>query len=239
MCDLITLPRKTVLDARQLIEQQTGIPGGHVMISATHTHTGPALARDSVRDDLDKGSSDPARNYTLELPGADRAGRGGGEWQAGRGEGLLRPGIRGPAVLLPAVLDEGRDRRLESGQAESEYHTAGQSHRPGSRRGVLRDPRQEARADVREFRPARGHHRRHANLGGLSRRAGPATGGLQGTGHDDDLRQRRLRQSQPRQRQLGRSANEPGGGEPTGHDPGGRRSSRPTWTSSPWHRAPL
>ncbi len=69
VCDLITLPRTTVLDARQLIEQQTGIPGGHVMISATHTHTGPALTRDSVRDDLDKGSSDPARHYTLELPG--------------------------------------------------------------------------------------------------------------------------------------------------------------------------
>ena len=69
VCDLITLPRKVVLDARQLIEQQTGIPAGHVMLSATHTHTGPALARDSVRDDLDKGSSDPARNYTSELPG--------------------------------------------------------------------------------------------------------------------------------------------------------------------------
>ena len=69
VCDLITLPRKTVLEARQLIEQQTGIPAGHVVLSATHTHTGPALARDSVRDDLDKGSSDPAKNYTLELPG--------------------------------------------------------------------------------------------------------------------------------------------------------------------------
>ncbi len=69
VCDLITLPRKVVLDARQLIEQQTDIPGGHVMLSATHTHTGPSLARDSVRDDLDKGSSDPARNYTSGLPG--------------------------------------------------------------------------------------------------------------------------------------------------------------------------
>ncbi len=68
VCDLISLPRGTVSEARRLIEQQTGIPGGHVMISATHTHTGPALARDSVRDDLDKGSSDPARDYTSELP---------------------------------------------------------------------------------------------------------------------------------------------------------------------------
>ena len=68
VCDLITLPRDVVLEARQLIEQQTGIPGGHVMMSATHTHTGPALTRDSVRDNLDKGSSNPARNYTSELP---------------------------------------------------------------------------------------------------------------------------------------------------------------------------
>ena len=68
VCDLITLPRKTVLEARQLIEQQTGIPGRHIMISATHTHTGPALARDSVRDNQDGGSSDPSQKYTLELP---------------------------------------------------------------------------------------------------------------------------------------------------------------------------
>lgn len=68
VCDLITLPRNTVLDARQLIEQQTGIPGGHVMISATHTHTGPALSRDSVRDNQDGGSSDPSQKYTRELP---------------------------------------------------------------------------------------------------------------------------------------------------------------------------
>jgi neutral ceramidase len=68
VCDLISLPRYTVLDARKLIEQQTGIPGGHVMVSATHTHTGPSLARESVRDNQDGGSSDPGRKYTLELP---------------------------------------------------------------------------------------------------------------------------------------------------------------------------
>ncbi len=68
VCDLISQPRDTVLDARQLIEQQTGIPGGQVMISATHTHTGPSLSRGSVRDKQDGGASDPARKYTLELP---------------------------------------------------------------------------------------------------------------------------------------------------------------------------
>src|SRR5262249_2770910 len=43
VCDLISLPPHTVREARRLIEQQTGIPGSHVMLSATHTHTGPAL----------------------------------------------------------------------------------------------------------------------------------------------------------------------------------------------------
>ena len=69
VCDLITLPRMTVLETRQLIEQQTGIPAGHVMLSATHTHTGPSLSRDSARDNQDGGAGDPARKYTLELPG--------------------------------------------------------------------------------------------------------------------------------------------------------------------------
>jgi len=69
VCDLITLPRATVLEARTLIEAQTGIPAGHVMLSATHTHTGPSLSRDSARDNQDGGAGDPARKYTLELPG--------------------------------------------------------------------------------------------------------------------------------------------------------------------------
>src|SRR5438445_4089950 len=35
VCDLISLPRRTVLEARRLIEKETGIPGNHIMISAT------------------------------------------------------------------------------------------------------------------------------------------------------------------------------------------------------------
>jgi hypothetical protein len=68
VCDLISLPRRTVVDARKLIEKQTGIPGDHVMISATHTHTGPVLTRESARDRLDGGDSDLGRRYTEALP---------------------------------------------------------------------------------------------------------------------------------------------------------------------------
>lgn len=41
--DLISTRRSFVEEARRLIEAQTGIPGAHVMISATHAHTGPIL----------------------------------------------------------------------------------------------------------------------------------------------------------------------------------------------------
>jgi hypothetical protein len=68
VCDLISMPRRTVVEARKLIEQQTGIPGAHVMISATHTHTGPALVRGSARDNLDGAGSDLGRRYSEELP---------------------------------------------------------------------------------------------------------------------------------------------------------------------------
>ena len=48
MCDLISLPRHVVTEARRQIEAATKIPGAHVMLSATHTHTGPVLARESA-----------------------------------------------------------------------------------------------------------------------------------------------------------------------------------------------
>lgn len=68
VCDLLTLPRPTIVAARQLIEQQTGIPGAHVLISATHQHTGPTIARESARDQLDGGASDAGLRYTASLP---------------------------------------------------------------------------------------------------------------------------------------------------------------------------
>ncbi|HID09687.1 MAG TPA: hypothetical protein EYP17_00095 [Candidatus Latescibacteria bacterium] len=42
-CDLIGVPEDVVRKAREGIESRTGMPGGRVMISATHTHTGPAV----------------------------------------------------------------------------------------------------------------------------------------------------------------------------------------------------
>jgi neutral ceramidase len=68
VCDLISLPAEVVEESRKLIADQSGIPGEQVMISATHTHTGPALTRGSSRDDMDGSGSPPARKYTAALP---------------------------------------------------------------------------------------------------------------------------------------------------------------------------
>jgi len=42
-CDLIGVPEEVVRRAREEIEALTGVPGGKVMIAATHTHTGPVV----------------------------------------------------------------------------------------------------------------------------------------------------------------------------------------------------
>jgi len=44
-CDLLSLRRETVATARREIERMTGIPGQHVALFATHTHTGPFPSR--------------------------------------------------------------------------------------------------------------------------------------------------------------------------------------------------
>lgn len=66
--DLIGLTRWITDQARAQIEQATGIPGDHVMISATHAHTGPELSHRGQRS-AELGSERPiAVAYTEGLP---------------------------------------------------------------------------------------------------------------------------------------------------------------------------
>ncbi len=44
-CDLIQLHLEDVNRARRLAQEQTGIPGRHILIAATHTHFGPDVTR--------------------------------------------------------------------------------------------------------------------------------------------------------------------------------------------------
>src|SRR5947209_17716592 len=49
--DLIGTTRSLVEETRKRVERETGIPGRNVMISATHSHTGPVLSDGSPRAD--------------------------------------------------------------------------------------------------------------------------------------------------------------------------------------------
>ena len=66
--DIISVTREITDQAREKIEEQTGIPGDHVMISATHAHTGPELARRSQRVADMGGQNKIAVEYTEALP---------------------------------------------------------------------------------------------------------------------------------------------------------------------------
>jgi hypothetical protein len=66
--DVSYTPRSLVVAARKLIAQQTGIAGERVMISATHTHSGPTLTRDSLMDDITGGRTPMVEDYMGRLP---------------------------------------------------------------------------------------------------------------------------------------------------------------------------
>jgi hypothetical protein len=67
--DLISTTRSMVDEARKRIDSLTGVPGGNVMISATHSHTGPVLRGRGVRERDFGGEHDLARRYAEDLPG--------------------------------------------------------------------------------------------------------------------------------------------------------------------------
>lgn len=66
--DLCYTTRPVVAAARTLIGQQTGIPPERVMISATHTHSGPVLTRDGLMDKITGADKPSAMEYTARLP---------------------------------------------------------------------------------------------------------------------------------------------------------------------------
>ena len=66
--DLIGTTRGLVEGSRKVIEKETGIPVKNVMISATHSHTGPVLWDGSPRADVLSDSSQIAREYMKSLP---------------------------------------------------------------------------------------------------------------------------------------------------------------------------
>jgi neutral ceramidase len=68
VCDLISLSRPIVEQARKLMSESSGVRGENVMMSATHSHTGPVLRGGSTRNAAQGGEEDVAVKYADELP---------------------------------------------------------------------------------------------------------------------------------------------------------------------------
>jgi hypothetical protein len=68
VCDLLTLPRSVVVQSREIVSRTTGVPGSNVMISATHSHTGPVLDTGSARRGAEEKDMPAVREYTAQLP---------------------------------------------------------------------------------------------------------------------------------------------------------------------------
>lgn len=122
--DLSGTTRPIVAAARKAVQEQCGIEGDHVMISATHTHTGPQLARGSLMDELTKANSPPGMDYMQALPGyiaqavkeaKARLAPARPSVAMGRAEGIsfnrrvLRDGVK-EAIWQPKTLNPGTDK---------------------------------------------------------------------------------------------------------------------------------
>ncbi|HLU99749.1 MAG TPA: hypothetical protein VKZ59_00695 [Acidobacteriota bacterium] len=67
--DLVAISDQVVSQARSLIEDRVGISGDRVMISATHTHSGPVIAGRHSLDPYIGGDLEIAQKWIAELPG--------------------------------------------------------------------------------------------------------------------------------------------------------------------------
>jgi hypothetical protein len=68
-CDLVGIPPAVIQEARDRIQRAIGILPANVMISATHSHTGPLIPDGGARAGAYGGDLEIAKRYRAELPG--------------------------------------------------------------------------------------------------------------------------------------------------------------------------
>jgi Neutral/alkaline non-lysosomal ceramidase, N-terminal len=69
VCDLISIPREVTDQVRSIAAKDLEMPGGNVMISATHAHTGPVMASEADAYNLPAEMRKIASEYSQSLPG--------------------------------------------------------------------------------------------------------------------------------------------------------------------------
>lgn len=67
-CDLVALGPQVIEQARESAAKSTGIPAGNIMISATHSHTGPVITGRGARDAQYGGDMPILKRYMESLP---------------------------------------------------------------------------------------------------------------------------------------------------------------------------
>ena len=70
-CDLISVPAEIVSKVRSIVEKTLGIKSDNVMVSATHSHTGPVIPKKNDRYTITGKTADIHTKYISELPGFD------------------------------------------------------------------------------------------------------------------------------------------------------------------------
>ena len=68
-CDLISLPAEIVSKIRNIVKTTIGISSDHLMVSATHSHTGPVIPKKNDRYNITGKTAEIHTKYISELPG--------------------------------------------------------------------------------------------------------------------------------------------------------------------------
>lgn len=68
-CDLIGVPTYIVVETRNLVEKSIGIDADHIMIDATHSHTGPVIPEINDQYNITGKNSEILSQYISKLPG--------------------------------------------------------------------------------------------------------------------------------------------------------------------------
>ena len=124
--DLIAAPRDLVEDARAAIERTCHVPGANVMISATHSHTGPIVDTKNRFG----GQSELVKSYRGSLPAriAEAVRQADARLTA-----VTLSTARGQEIvdrLQSPLSHEGWHRRLEPGKGKPANHQARRHDRP-------------------------------------------------------------------------------------------------------------
>jgi neutral ceramidase len=68
-CDLIAVPAEIVAKVRSIVEKAIGITSDNIMVSATHSHTGPVIPKKNDRYNITGKTAEIHAKYISELPG--------------------------------------------------------------------------------------------------------------------------------------------------------------------------